>query len=102
MREAEPNEVDGGQPVSGARRRLLSIAPALAVAPIVGALSPFAIAQPAQGPQLLSSPSTTSPLERKRNVPPGFEALPPIGMGTWLTFDVGDDARGQEQRRLVL
>ena len=37
-----------------------------------------------------------------RNVPPGFEALPSIGMGTWLTFDVGDNPAQQEQRRRVL
>src|SRR2546423_15468405 len=28
--------------------------------------------------------------------------VPPIGMGTWLTFDVGDDPGGMAQRREVL
>jgi diketogulonate reductase-like aldo/keto reductase len=37
-----------------------------------------------------------------RNVPRGFESLPPVGLGTWLTFNVGDDAEAQEQRRQVL
>jgi diketogulonate reductase-like aldo/keto reductase len=37
-----------------------------------------------------------------RAVPRGFEGLPPIGLGTWLTFDIRDDARDQEQRRQVL
>lgn len=38
----------------------------------------------------------------RRNTPRGFDTLPPIGMGTWLTFNVGDDAAQQEQRRDVL
>lgn len=38
----------------------------------------------------------------RRNAPPGFQSLPSIGMGTWLTFDVGDNAAQQEQRRRVL
>jgi len=38
----------------------------------------------------------------RRNLPRGFEALPPIGLGTWLTFNVGDDSDAQEQRRQVL
>ncbi len=38
----------------------------------------------------------------RRNVPRGFESLPPVGLGTWLTFNIGDDAIQQEHRRLVL
>jgi len=38
----------------------------------------------------------------RRNLPRGFESLPPIGLGTWLTFNIGDDASAQEQRRQVL
>jgi len=30
------------------------------------------------------------------------EVLPPIGLGTWLTFNVGDDTFQQQQRREVL
>jgi aryl-alcohol dehydrogenase-like predicted oxidoreductase len=30
------------------------------------------------------------------------ESLPPIGLGTWLTFDVGGDIAEQQQRRQVL
>ena len=40
--------------------------------------------------------------DARRSVPRGFESLPPIGLGTWLTFNVGDDAEAQEQRRQVL
>jgi diketogulonate reductase-like aldo/keto reductase len=48
-------------------------------------------------PAALAAPAT-----RARNLPRGFESLPPIGLGTWLTFNVGDDALQQEQRRQVL
>ena len=37
----------------------------------------------------------------RRNTPRGFEALPPIGLGTWLTFHAGDDPEAQEQRCLL-
>lgn len=65
------------------RRHLLSLLPAALLAQVVSVA-----AQP-------QSPS-------RRNTPRGFETLPPIGMGTWLTFDVGDDTAQQEQRRMVL
>jgi diketogulonate reductase-like aldo/keto reductase len=65
------------------RRRLLALLPA--------AMMARAVPVPAQ--------REVSP---RRNTPRGFETLPPIGMGTWLTFDIGDDAAQQEQRRLVL
>ena len=98
-----------GRQGSDTRRKLLSLAPVLVVAPIVGALSPFATARSTQ-PQPFSpfSPSSSppasaaSPPEHGRNVPPGFEMLPTIGMGTWRTFDVGDNASEQDQRRRVL
>src|SRR5512144_163191 len=48
-----------------------------------------------------ASESSASTFHR-RNLPRGFETLPPVGLGTWLTFDVGDDAAAQEQRRQVL
>jgi diketogulonate reductase-like aldo/keto reductase len=37
-----------------------------------------------------------------RNIPHGGEALPVIGLGTWQTFDVGNDAAALDQRREVL
>jgi len=65
------------------RRNLLALLPAALLAPAARAL---AQAQP----------------PFRRNTPRGFEALPPIGLGTWLTFHVGDDPDAQELRRQVL
>lgn len=47
-------------------------------------------------------PLSPSPGLPRRNLPRGFETLPPIGLGTWQTFNIGDDAQQQEQRRQVL
>jgi len=38
----------------------------------------------------------------RRVIPRGGESLPVIGMGTWLTFDVGPDLAEQARRRQVL
>ena len=38
----------------------------------------------------------------RRVLPRARESLPAIGMGTWLTFDVGDEAQPRAQRREVL
>ena len=65
------------------RRRFLGLAPA--------ALAAAAANVPAQ-----SKPSKRGVLAR------GNEALPVIGMGTWLTFDIGDDEAERMGRRLVL
>ena len=61
---------------------------------VARALSVSAQAQP----PLTVAPQPAS----RRNTPRGFATLPRIGMGTWLTFDIGDDAAEQEQRRRVL
>lgn len=37
-----------------------------------------------------------------RLIPSTGEALPVVGLGTWQSFDVGDDAQEREQRRAVL
>ncbi len=37
-----------------------------------------------------------------RAIPQSGERIPVIGMGTWLTFDVGDNAAERAQRRAVL
>ena len=52
----------------------------------------------ARAPAVLAQPQPSS----RRNTPRGFESLPPIGMGTWLTFNVGDNTAQQEQRLQVL
>lgn len=64
------------------RRRLLG---AMAVAPLLGpALTQSALAQstPAQSPP--AQPAT-------RIIPSGREALPLVGLGSWITFNVGND-----------
>lgn len=37
-----------------------------------------------------------------RNVPSTGEALPRVGLGTWITFNVGDDPEGRDARADVL
>lgn len=37
-----------------------------------------------------------------RPIPASGELIPAIGMGTWITFNVGDDARARERLRAVL
>lgn len=37
-----------------------------------------------------------------RTIPSSGEALPVVGIGTWQTFDIGDDPAALEQRRQVL
>ena len=37
-----------------------------------------------------------------KTIPSSGEKIPPIGMGSWLTFDVGDDRRATRQRTEVL
>jgi diketogulonate reductase-like aldo/keto reductase len=37
-----------------------------------------------------------------RPIPATGERLPAVGMGTWLTFDIGDGVAEQAQRRMVL
>jgi diketogulonate reductase-like aldo/keto reductase len=69
------------------RRHALCLIPALSAA------------LTAQTPRAQSSPAQSA---IRRNLPRGFESLPPIGLGTWLTFNIGDDATEYEQRRQVL
>jgi hypothetical protein len=59
------------------RRRLLG---ALAAAPLWGPAA--ALAQQAR-------PAT-------RAIPSSGEALPLVGLGSWITFDVGDDRRARD------
>jgi len=52
-------------------------------------------------PALLGASALPAPAAR-RGFARSSEALPPIGLGTWLTFNVGDDPAQQAQRREVL
>lgn len=46
--------------------------------------------------------SAAAPLPITRRIPSSKELLPVIGMGTWITFNAGDDPRDREQRVRVL
>jgi len=59
------------------------------------ALTPAAFAAPATHATVQESPN-------RRAFGRAAERVPVIGMGTWLTFDVGDDAAAKSQRREVL
>ena len=69
-----------------------------AVAAVLAQAAPVVVAQAPSS----FLPAAQTPSPTRGNTPRGFEALPPIGMGTWLTFDAGDNPAGQEQRRAVL
>ena len=49
-----------------------------------------------------STPIHAQGARLRRALPRSRESLPAIGMGTWLTFDVGDEAQPRAQRREVL
>ena len=57
------------------------------------------------GLAILSRPLLARETEQNvitRTIPKSGEAIPAVGMGSWLTFAVGDDARQRQQRVEVL
>jgi diketogulonate reductase-like aldo/keto reductase len=50
---------------------------------------------------VLGQPASTGPLIT-RSIPRGGEQIPAVGMGTWLTFDIGRSAFDLARRRRVL
>jgi len=46
---------------------------------------------------VLAQPSTTVPAERLRPIPSSGERIPPVGLGSWITFNVGRDAVARAQ-----
>src|SRR4051794_8597522 len=76
-----------GQAVCKARRRTLSLIAGAAVAPMI---------RPAQGadPPTGNAPGANGGTQLQRAVPGTGEMLPPIGLGTWQTFDVAGDRQG--------
>jgi len=62
------------------RRTLLSSLAAAGAASALGSLSPA----PARGPVL------------SRPIPSTGERLPLVGLGSWITFNVGDDPAGRD------
>lgn len=74
------------------RRRLLHAATGLLAA---GALPRLALGAPAAA-------ASTAPAALTKPIPGSGERLPAIGMGTWITFNVGYDAQALEVRRGIL
>jgi len=71
---------------SDGRRRLVKGAVAAGLVPALPL--PLAAAQPSgQWQKVIASTG---------------EAMPPVGMGTWITFNVGDDAAARDERAKVL
>ena len=81
------------------RRRFLRVTPAAWLA-----AAAVAHAQPLHAQPLQSQPLQSQPLQSQllRRFPGIAEGVPPIGMGTWLTFDIGDDPGELARRREVL
>lgn len=50
----------------------------------------------------LPLPATASTHMLTRTIPSTGEALPVVGLGTWQTFDIGNDRAGLDQRKDVL
>lgn len=50
----------------------------------------------------LLAPAHASPARIMKTIPAGGEKIPALGMGSWLTFDVGADADARAVRREVL
>lgn len=73
------------EPHQFARRRMLGALAALGAA---GLLPPAG--------------ATAAPSAIRRRIPSSGETLPVIGMGTWLTFDVGEDAAARNARTQLL
>ena len=44
------------------------------------------------GAWLATSPATPGPVIATRTIPSSGEALPVVGLGSWITFNVGNDA----------
>lgn len=60
------------------------------------------LAASAASAALAAAPLPAQPTRLRRTFAGSHESIPAIGMGTWLTFDVGDDPQPRAQRRAVL
>lgn len=87
--------------VSHSRRGLLK---GLAASGAVGVGTAFGVSGGLKPPPLLAKPEapiTLKPITLKP-IPSSGEKLPVIGMGSWITFNVGDDRALRDQRSKVL
>ncbi|MGH1419772.1 MAG: aldo/keto reductase [Hyphomicrobiaceae bacterium] len=50
----------------------------------------------------LTTRAATNPEPLRKRIPSTGEAIPPIGMGTWITFNVGNDREARAARAKVL
>lgn len=73
------------------RRRLLALA---------GAGLVLGVLPPGHGPARSATPDSTPVI--RRPIPGHAQSIPVIGMGTWITFNVGRDAQARAQRTQVL
>lgn len=49
-----------------------------------------------------AQPAAPAPVPRTREIPSSGEALPLVGLGTWITFNVGDDAALRDECAAVV
>lgn len=80
-------------------RRTARAVAALAASRAVGAQPAAAVSDP--GPGRGSAGEATPAAMATRPIPSSGEALPVVGCGTWIGFDVGDDSREAELARVV-
>lgn len=55
---------------------------------LLGAIAAAAVLRPADGPS-----QSRAPIEKR--IPSSGETLPAVGLGSWITFNVGDDPEGR-------
>ncbi|MEX0643811.1 MAG: aldo/keto reductase, partial [Parvularculaceae bacterium] len=56
----------------------------------------------AAGALLGASSAKAAPAPHKKTIPSTGQSVPAIGMGSWLTFDIGGDRTARAQRTEVL
>ncbi len=87
----------------GARRRCLGASAAVAVAGLVpavaGGRAPAPPAPPVERPVAPEAPRDDA---ATRPIPATGERLPVVGLGTWITFNVGDDPAARDARAEVV
>ena len=70
--------------------------------PIADITRRIAMTGPLAAVAVLALPATASTPMLTRKIPSSGEALPVVGLGTWQTFDIGNDRAEMDQRKQVL